>query len=181
MTRLSLRVFTLFVVLVLGAGCGKDDGGSSNPAAPGNTGNTSSNPPPSGVALISGNWTGTSDFQQNGVHSVSNVTATVTQSDRNVQGNIRFTSPAFDGWFASFNGQLAGTASDTQFVGNVTLTTPTSTGTSTCTGQTVMSGRSINTVMRWEAMSMTLVPTTAGAPQSICRGEIFTLVWIFGR
>jgi hypothetical protein len=177
MNRSASRLLALFAMLLLATGCGKDDNGS-NPTGPGNT---PSNPPPSGVALISGNWTGTSDFQQGGVRFVSNLTATVTQFDRNVEGNIRFTSPGWEGWNATFTGQVAGTNPDSQFTGNITLTTPTTTGTGTCSGQTVMAGKSVNTVMRWESLSMTLVPNGSGAASGACRGELLTLVWIFGR
>jgi len=173
----SPLIVALFVMLLLATGCGKDDSGSSNPTAPGNT---PSNPPASGVALVSGNWTGTSDFQQGGVHYVSNFTATVTQFDRNIEGTIRFTSPGWEGWTATFTGQVAGTNPDSQFTGNITMTTPTSSGTGTCGGQTVMAGKSINTSMRWESLSMNLV-TNGSSSGGTCRGEILTLVWIFGR
>jgi hypothetical protein len=175
----ACRVLALLVVMLVAAGCGDDDGGSSSPTGPGNR---PSNPPPSGVALIAGNWNGTSDFQQGGQRFVSNLTATVTQFDRQVEGNIRFTSPGWEAWNATFTGQVAGTSPDTQFTGNVTLLSPSTTGTGTCIGTAVMAGRSINTVMRWEAPSMNLVtngPTPT--PPGGCRGEVFTLVWIFGR
>ena len=181
MTQFSAaRVLVILMTCVLAAGCGKDDdNGSSNPTGPGNT---PSNPPASGVALIAGNWTGTSDFQQGGTHFVSNIAATVTQFDRQVQGNIRFTSPGWEAWSATFTGQVAGTSPDSQFTGNITLTAPSTTGTGTCTGQTVMAGKSINTLMRWEAPSMNIVTTgSTSNPAGGCRGEVFTLVWIFGR
>src|SRR5262245_9654208 len=175
------RMLAVVMLALLACSCGNDDsdGGSGSPTAP--TGNTPSNPPASGVALVAGNWTGTSDFQQGGVRFVSNFTATVTQFDRQTEGTIRFTRPGWEGWVATFTGQIAGTNPDSQFTGNITLTTPTTTGTGTCTGQTVMAGRAINTVMRWESLSMNLVPNGSGAPAGSCRGEILTLVWIFGR
>ena len=178
MARQFLRLLVALVMVFAIAGCGDDDshGGSGTPTGPGNT---PSNPPPSGAALVAGNWVGTSDFQQGGVRYISNVTMRVSQFDRRVEGNFTFTSPEYSGWGGTFTGQLAATGSETQFAGTVTLLTPTSTGTGTCIGQTVMSGRSSSTVMRWESPSMNLVingPTGEG-----CRGQILTLVWIFGR
>lgn len=179
MTRQCLRRLCLALLIALGAaGCGDDDSdGSSTPTGPGNT---TSNPPPSGAALVAGNWTGTSDFQQGGVFYVSNVTMRVTQFDRRVEGNFSFTSPGYLGWGGTFTGQLAGTGSDTQFAGTITLVTPTSTGTGTCIGETVMAGRSSSTVMRWESPSMNLV-LNGPTPGEGCRGQVLTLVWIFGR
>jgi hypothetical protein len=177
--RFLPRLCVPIVIAIAVAGCGDDDsnGGSSTPTGPGNT---TSNPPPSGAALISGNWNGTSDFQQGGVRYISNVTMQVTQFDRRVEGNFTFTSPEYSGWGGTFTGQLTGTGSETQFAGTITLTMPTSTGTGTCIGQTVMSGRSSSTVMRWESPSMDLVPN-GPTPGEGCRGRVLTLVWIFGR
>jgi hypothetical protein len=168
------------LAVVFVGSCGKNDNGNST-TSPTPVGNTPQNPPASGVALVSGNWTGTSDFQQSGVRYISNFTATMTQFDRRIEGTIRFTSPGWEGWIATVNGQVAGTSPDTQFTGNIVLTTPTTTNTGTCGGQTVMAGKSINTVMRWEAASMILTPNGPGAADGACRGEILTLVWIFGR
>jgi hypothetical protein len=168
------RVAAAVIALSITAACGSDNSGSIT--APGNALVSG----PSGVALIAGSWTGTSDFQQRGERAISNVSMRVTQSDRRVEGTFTFTSPEFTGWGGSFTGQLAGTASDTQFVGNITLTTPTATGTGNCVGQTVMAGRSLASVMRWEAPSMNIAPN-GSAPPDACRGQILTLVWIFGR
>jgi hypothetical protein len=173
------RALVLVAALVLAAACGNDDSSRGN-TTPTPVGNTPSNPPPSGVALIAGNWIGTSDFQQNGVRSISNMTMSVTQFDRNVEGTFRFTSPAFSGWNGTLTGQITGTSSDSQFVGNITLTTPTSTGTGTCIARVTMAGRSLTNVMRWEAPSTRIVPNGPDTGEG-CRGEVLTIVWIFGR
>ena len=175
-----LRCAAVCLAVVFVISCGKNDSGGST-TGPTPVGNTAQNPPPSGVALVSGNWNGTSDFQQGGVRYISNVTATLTQFDRRVEGTVRFTSPGWEGWVATVSGQVAGTSPDTQFTGNIVFTTPTTTNTGTCGGQTVMAGKSINTGMRWEAPSMNLTPNGPGAADAACRGEILTLVWIFGR
>jgi len=167
----------LVLVSLLASGCGGSDdpGDPAPPTAP------TPQPPSSGVANISGNWSGTSDFQQNGVHSVSNTTATITQNDRNVEGTVRFTSPDFAGWQARFTGTVAGTSPDTQFVGTVTVESPSSTGTGVCTGQMTMAGRSISNSMRWEAPSFTMVSNVPTQPPHACRGQLFTPIWIFFR
>jgi hypothetical protein len=179
MTRQLLsRLCVGVLVALVSVGCGDDD--ESESGTPTGPGNTASNPPPSGAALIAGNWTGTSDFQQGGTRYISNVTMRVTQFDRRVDGNFTFTSPEYTGWGGTFTGQLAATGSETQFAGTITLLTPTSSGTGTCIGQTVMSGRASSSVMRWESPSMNLV-LNGPTPTEACRGQILTLVWIFGR
>ena len=92
-----------------------------------------------------------------------------------------FTSPGWEGWRANFSGTLAGTSPDTQFVGNVTMTAPSNTGTGQCVGEVTMAGRSIASSMRWEAPSITLSPDVPTQPASACRGTVFTPVWIFFR
>jgi hypothetical protein len=173
------RSIVLVCAAVLAVSCGgggnNDDSGSS-PTAP-----TQPAPPPSGVASVAGSWNATSDFQQNGIRYVSNATATITQSDRSVEGTVRFTSPGWEGWVATFSGTLAGTAPDTQFVGTVMVQSPSSTGTGVCQGEVTMAGPSVGNRMRWEAPSLTLSSNVPTQPASACRGTVFTLVWIFFR
>lgn len=169
----------LIVALLIVAGCsggnGNEGGDPSTPTAP------TGPPPPSGVALIAGNWTGTSDFQQNGIRFIANTTATFTQNDRGIAGTVRFTSPGWEGWQATVAGTLAGTAPDTQFVGNVVLQSPSATGTGVCNGQMTMAGPSVATSMRWEAPTLTMSPNVTTQPASACQGTVFTVVWIFTR
>jgi hypothetical protein len=174
-----VRFAALLLPVLLSLSCGGgDDGGSSTttPMSP-----TPTTPPPSGVATISGNWNGTSDFQQNGIRRVSNTTATITQNDRAVEGTVIFTSPGWEGWRANLTGTLAGTSPDTQFVGTVTVQSPSSTGTGICLGNVSMAGRSVSSGMRWEAPVLTMTSDVPSQPASACRGNLYTLVWIFFR
>lgn len=131
--------------------------------------------------MIAGNWNGTSDFQQGGVRFISNTVATIGQNDRNVTGNIRFTSAGWEGWQANFSGTLAGTAPDTQFVGNIVLQAPSSTGTGVCSASFTMAGPSIGTSMRWETPVILMTNNVSTQPINSCRGQLLTLVWIFFR
>jgi hypothetical protein len=171
-TRRALPVLALLFV----AGCGGSDNENSSPAGP-----SATPPPPSGVAVVSGEWNATAGFQQNGVTYISNMTASVTQTDRNVDGTFRFTSPGFSDWRGRFTGTLAGTSPDTQFVGTLTMQADPSTGTGLCRSSVVVAGRSISNSMRWEAESFTMVNDVPTQPASSCRGQFFTPVWIFFR
>jgi hypothetical protein len=171
----TCRLLPLLAVFFM-TGCG---GGSDDPGTP-----TSPSPPPppaSGVAVIAGEWSATSDFQQNGVRYISNMTASVVQTDRNVEGTFRFTSPGFTDWRGRFSGTLAGTSPDTQFVGNVTVEADSATGTGICTANVTMAGRSVSNSMRWEAPSFTMTSNVPTQPPHACRGQLFTPLWIFFR
>ncbi len=172
----------LLTGLLTVSGCGDSDkilAGSSAPT--GTTLTTPSNPPPSGVAIITGPWSGTSDFQQNGIRYISNFTGDITQIDRHVEGTVRFTSPGWEEWVGRFNGTLAGTQPDTQFVGTLTLQSNSATGTGICSGQTIMAGPSRARSMRWEAPHITLSSNVSSQPPSACRGQVFAIIWIFFR
>jgi hypothetical protein len=178
MSRLLVRAVVLLVLVLLSVSCGEgNDRGGASP----NSASPTPVPPVSGVASIAGDWNATSDFQQNGIRYISNTTATITQNDRAVQGTVRFTSPGWEGWQATFSGTLAGPSTDTQFVGNVRVQSPSSTGTGTCVGEVTMAGRSVSSSMRWEAPTLTLSSDVPTQPASACRGTVFTLVWIFFR
>lgn len=179
MTVRRVRFAVLLLPVLLSLSCGGSDSGGSTPTTP--TSSTPTTPPASGVATIAGDWNGTSDFQQNGIRYISNTTATITQNDRAVQGSVVFTSPGWEGWRANLSGTLAGTSPDTQFVGNVTVQSPSSTGTGLCVGQVTMAGRSVASGMRWEAPMLTMSSDVPTQPASACRGDLFTLVWIFFR
>ena len=159
------------------AGCSDkdDDSGGGNPGGPSNT------PPPSGVVSLAGNWNGTSDFQQNGVRYISNLSASIRQTDRNIEGNITFTSSGWSGWTATFTGQLSGNSPTSQFFGNFTVTGAPLSGGGTCVGEMTMSGETRTNGLRWEAPVLNLVPTGSAANSTVCLGNVFTIVWILGR
>ena len=168
------RAWLLAAAVVVGA-CGDDDQGSGNPGGPSTT------PPPSGVVSVAGNWTGTSDFQQSGRFFPTRISATIRQSDRNVEGTILFTEPSYSGWQAMFSGQVSGNAPDSQFFGNVTVTAAPQAGGGTCTGTMQMSGATRANTLRWEAPILTLRPTGTNAGGTVCLGDVLTVIWILGR
>jgi hypothetical protein len=135
---------------------------------------------PSGVPSIAGEWAGTADFERsNGQHLITNVALTMTQSDQNVSGSIRFPAAGWESWRGSLQGTVAGTV-DPEFVGFITVQSEPATGTGVCTGQMTMSGRVSQTHMRWDAASMTMtnnIVTEAPA----CLGALRNIAWIFNR
>jgi hypothetical protein len=174
------RALPLLAALLLACGCSeKDDTGDGG--APANPGGPSTTPPPSGVVALAGNWTGTSSFQQNGIFYTSNLAATITQTDRNVAGNVTFTGPALSGWTATFTGQLSGDSPVSQFFGNVTITAQPTSGSGTCSGQVVLTGATQRNTFRWEALTMRIAPTGNSTSSTVCMGDVFTIVWNLGR
>lgn len=173
----GLRARLLLAALVFVCGCSNDDdgGGSGNPGGPSNT------PPPSGVVSVAGNWTGSSDFQQNGQRYISTLSATFRQTDRNVEGNITFTGPGWSGWTATFTGQLSGNSPESQFFGNVTVNAAPQSGGGTCTGTMQMSGVTRANTLRWEAPILTMRPTGTNAGGTVCLGDVLTVIWVLGR
>jgi hypothetical protein len=137
--------------------------------------------PLSGVANISGTWTGTSAWEQHGVHSISAMSVTLDQDDRAVTGTLAFTSPAYQEWSGTITGTLAGTPPDTQFVGTIDLHAPASAGRGDCRGTAVFAGRSASTSLRWDTSRMTIAPSRSGLPTSACRGALRSVVLITGR
>ncbi len=170
------RGLLVLSVAILASGCSDESAGGGSPTGP-TPPVTTAPPPASGVTNISGNWSGGQfGFQQNGVHSFSNITATITQSDRSVSGSLTFTSPGWEGWHATFTGSLAGNAQESQFVGNFMVQSNSTTGTGICSGQVVFAGRSTFNAMHWEALTMTMVSNVPTQPSTACRGEVLTLV-----
>jgi hypothetical protein len=163
------------LLLVLPACDDKDEGGSGNPGGP------SSTPPPSGVVSMAGTWTGTSDFQQGGRFFPARVSATIRQTDRNVEGTLLFTEPAWSGWQATFSGQLSGNSPESQFFGNVTVSAAPQSGGGTCTGTMQMIGSTRANTLRWESPILTLRPTGTNAGATVCLGDVLTIVWVLGR
>jgi hypothetical protein len=167
-----LRLTATIVVLALAAGaaaCG-DDG---SPTAPSST--------PSGVPVIAGAWTGTSDVEAAGNrHLITRITLSVTQNDRNVEGTIRFTDSTWSGWRGTFSGTVSGTV-DPEFVGLIRLEADSLTGTGLCQGQMTMSGRTTAASMRWDAASLSMTLNTAPTEQQACLGTVRNVAWIFGR
>jgi hypothetical protein len=171
------RALILLAALVCVCGCGKDDnGGSSDPG-----GGPSPTPPPSGVVSLAGNWTGTSDFQQNGQRYISRLSVQIRQTDRTVEGNILFTDPGWSGWTATFTGQLSGNSPESQFFGSVMVNGAPVSGGGNCSGQMQMSGVTRSNTLRWEAPILTLRPTGTAAGSTVCMGDVLTVVWILGR
>jgi len=162
-------------VLLFACACGSEST-TDSPTTPSDT-----TPPPSGVASIAGSWNATSDFQQNGTRYISNMTATLTQNDRTVEGTFRFTSAGWQDWNGRISGVLVGNQGETQFAGTVLVESNSFTGTGICTGQMSLQGRVTSSSMRWEGPSFTMRSNVASQPASACRGELFTPVWIFFR
>ena len=169
------RARLLLAALVFVGGCGKDDGGSNNPGGPSNT------PPPSGVVSVAGNWRGTSDFQQNGMRYISDLSVSMQQSDRNVTGTVSFTSSGWSGWTATFSGQLSGNSPESQFLGNFTVNAAPQSGGGTCQGTMTMNGATRANTLRWESPIMSIKPTGSTANSTVCLGDVLTIVWILGK
>src|ERR1044071_3736933 len=92
--------------LAVACGGGDPGGSSGNITGPGTTPPVTTAPPPaSGVANISGSWGGRFGFEQNNAKQFSDVTTTIAQSDRRVEGTLRFTSPGWEQWTATFSGR----------------------------------------------------------------------------
>jgi hypothetical protein len=169
-------VLLVLLPLVVVAACSGD--GETSPTGPsGPTGPA----PASGVANISGTWSGTSDWEQNNVHAITNVTMSINQNDRTVTGTLTNTSSAYQEWGATISGTVAGTSPDTQFVGTIELRAPPTTGTGMCTGSATFSGRSVSNSLRWDTSQLTIVSNTADQLSSACRGALRSVVLILGR
>ena len=136
--------------------------------------------PPSGVADISGHWTGTSAWAQHEVHAISNVTIALDQNDRLVTGTLAWEAPAYEGWSGTITGTVAGTSPDTQFVGTIDLVAPAAAGNGTCSGSAVFSGRSVSRSLRWDTTQLTIA-NADGQPAEACRGLLRNFVLILGR
>jgi hypothetical protein len=104
----------------------------------------------------------------------------MTQNDRQLQGNITFTSQGYAGWVGTFTGQLSGDSPTSQFFGNATLTSPATSGPGNCTASAVFSGQTQRNTLRWESPTMRFVPIGT-TPGSGCMGDVFTIVWVLGR
>lgn len=169
----------IFVALLTAAtGCGGDSDSGSSPSTP--TGPTSP-APPSGVPNISGNWSGTSDFERpNNLHTITTVTLSLTQTDRNVSGTVRFPASGWESWRGTVSGMLSGTV-DPEFSGTVTLESEPTTGTGVCSGQMTMNGRSFSNQMRWDAPVLTMSPSAGPTEQQACLGTVRNIAWIFNR
>jgi len=137
--------------------------------------------PRSGVANISGAWSGTSDWEQHGVHSISSVRLSIDQDDRTVTGTLAFTSPAYQEWSGRITGTLAGTAPDTQFVGTIDLHVPASAGGGECRGTALFAGRSGATSLRWDTSRVTIGPDRKRAGDSVCGAALSSVVLTTGR
>lgn len=172
------RSLLLLTMIVFASGCSDEDG-TANPGGPSNT--PPAQPPPSGVVSVAGNWSGTSDFQQNGRFFPARLTATIRQTDRNVEGTVFFPEPSWSGWQATFSGQLSGNSPESQFFGNVTVNAAPQSGGGTCTGTMQMRGMTRANTLRWEAPILTLRPTGTNAGGTVCLGEVLTVIWILGR
>jgi len=136
---------------------------------------------PSGVADISGSWSGTSDWEQHSVHAISGVTVAIDQDGRSANGTLAFTSPAYQGWSGRIRGTLAGEAPDTQFVGTIELRAPATTQAGTCVGNAVFAGRSVSTSLRWDTSQMDVRSSADGEAAAGCRGLLRRVVLILER
>lgn len=137
--------------------------------------------PPSGVANVSGHWTGTSAWAQGEVHAISNVTIELDQNDRRVTGTLAWATPAYEGWSGTITGIVAGTSPDTQFVGTIELAAPAAMGSGACTGSAVFSGRSVSQSLRWDTTQLTIAPDADGQPAAAGRGLLRNVVLILER
>jgi hypothetical protein len=173
-TRRRVAAIALILLPLVAVAAGSRDAESA-PAGP------TSPTPPSGVANISGRWTGTSGWEQNGIHAIANVTMSFTQDDRLVTGTLTSTSPAYQGWNATISGIVAGRAPDTHFVGTIELRAPSATGTGTCAGRAVFSGRSVTESLRWETSQLRVTSNADGEPAAACRGVLKNVALIMSR
>ena len=137
--------------------------------------------PPSGVANVSGQWTGTSAWAQGEVHAVSNITIDLDQNDRAVTGTLAWGAPAYAGWSGTITGTVAGTMPDTQFVGTIDLVAPAATGRGACAGSAVFAGRSASQSLRWDTSQLTIASNADGQDAAACRGLLRNVVLILGR
>jgi hypothetical protein len=94
---------------------------------------------------------------------------------------MQLTTQGWEGWRVTVNGLLAGNASDTQFVGTIEITTPSTTGTGVCTGQATFAGRTASNSIRWDAESITIASNAFGQPATACRGKLLLPAWILFR
>jgi hypothetical protein len=122
----------------------------------------------SGVASVSGRWSGTSEWDHQEGHAVSHVSMSLEQHGRSVTGSLVYTSPAYRGWRGTIDGTVAGAVPDTQFVGTIDLRPPPGAGTEACTGSATFSGSSVSDSLRWETSQLTVRPN-APAPSAACR------------
>lgn len=152
--------------------------GSGSPTTP--SGPTAPTPP-SGVANISGHWTGTSTWAEHDVHAIGSVTIALDQKDRGVTGTLAWESPAYEGWSGTITGTVAGTSPDTQFVGTIELLAPAAADRGDCTASAVFSGRSASNSLRWDTTQVNIVSNADGQPASACRGLLRNFVLILGR
>jgi hypothetical protein len=173
--RASIVVLALLPLATVAA-CSSDD--DSWPIGPGGA---ASPTPPSGVANVSGNWSGTSDWEQTDVHTIATVAMAIEQQDRAVTGTLTFTSTAYRGWSGTIEGTVAGRAPDTQFVGTIEVRSPATTGSGACIGSAVFSGRSVSDSLRWDTTQLTVASNTDGQRASACRGALRHVVLILGR
>jgi hypothetical protein len=148
--------------------------------AAGSTGTVPSPAPSSGVARISGDWRGTSNWEQDRVHTMSRVTMAIGQDDRTVTGTLTFASPAYREWSGRISGIVAGTSPDTQFVGTIELRAVPVSGAS-CTGSAVVSGRSVSDSLRWETSQVRILFDAGGELDAECRALLRNVVLIMGR
>jgi hypothetical protein len=167
--RVAGVVLALLPLVALAASSGDGEGAPTGPSGP---------PPPSGVANISGRWSGTSDWEHGDVHSITDVTLSIDQNDRAVTGTLTYRSPAYQGWGGTLSGTVAGTSPDTQFVGTIELRAPAPTG--RCAGTAVFSGRSVSNSLRWETSRLSVVSDASDQPAT-CRGLLRNVVLILGR
>jgi hypothetical protein len=167
--RRRAAAVVLACLLLVAVAASKADGDAS-PMSP---------TPPSGVANISGPWSGTSDWERNSIHSIGQVTMSIDQDDRTVTGTLTYTSPAYRQWSGSISGTVAGAAPDTQFVGTIELRTPAATG--TCVGRATFSGRSVEDALRWETSQLKIASNVEGQFTSSCRELLRNVVLTMGR
>jgi hypothetical protein len=130
---------------------------------------------------MAGTWRGTSDFQQVETHHISDVSVTIRQNDRIVDGTVSFTSTGWSGWSATFTGQLSGNSSESQFFGNITFSATPQSGGGTCTGIVQVSGATRPNSLRWDGPTGRIGPTGTSGGSTVCVGDIRNLVWILGR
>jgi hypothetical protein len=135
--------------------------------------------PPSGVADISGPWSGTSDWERNTIHATGHVTMSIDQDDRTVTGTLAYRSPAHREWSGTISGTVAGAAPDTQFVGTIELRTPAASG--SCVGRGTFSGRSVEDALRWETSQLRIASNAEGQFTASCRELLRNVVLIMTR
>jgi len=164
------QLFGAVVLACVAIACG---GGTDNPVAPSNNRPVTTAPPSPSFPNLAGTWSGTHEMQFSGQRTFSNISVTLTQTDRIIRGTWRLTSP---GWDINGNVDLTilGDGASARLTGTGTLVGETSTGTGRCTGSFGLNseGTISSNSLRLVGPNITLTN---------CRNTVGGIVWIVSK